>query len=101
MATEYDLGLRLKKAREKKKVTQEQAGRFAGVSGTSISGYENNIADPPVDVMRRLASFYGVTTDYLYGLENRKTIVIDGVTPEQEEQIEVIIKMIQNLIKNG
>ena len=99
MASEYDLGLRLKKAREKKKITQEQAGRFAGVSGGSISGYENNIADPPVDVMRRLASLYAVTTDYLYGLDNRKTIVIEGATSSQEEQIEQIVKMIQNLIK--
>lgn len=100
MVLEYDLGLRLKKAREKKKLTQEQAGRFAGVSGGSISGYENNIADPPVDVMRRLASLYGVTTDYLYGLDNRKTIVIEGATSDQEEQIEQIVKMIQNLIRH-
>lgn len=99
MTSEYSLGLRLRRARENKRLTQEQAGRYAGVSGGSISGYENNAADPPVDVMRRLASLYGVTVDYLFGLDNRKIIVIDGVTPEQENQIEEIVKMIRDLLK--
>lgn len=100
LASEYSLGLRLRRARENKRLTQEQAGRHAGVSGGSISGYENNASEPPVDVMRRLASLYGVTVDYLFGLDNRKVLILEGITPEQEQQIEEIVHIIQNMVKN-
>lgn len=94
-----EMGLRLKRAREQKRLTQEQAGRYMGVSTASIGGYETGVATPPADVMLRLCSYYGITTDYIYGLEKRKTIVLDGLTPEQEEKVDSVVKIIESLIK--
>lgn len=94
-----EMGLRLKRARERKRLTQEQAGRYVGVSTASIGGYETGVATPPADVMLRLCSLYGVTTDYIYGIDNRKTIILDGLTPEQEDKIDIVVKTIESLIK--
>lgn len=49
---EYDLGLRLKELREKKKLTQEQVGRYLEVSGANISNYESNVVTPPIDAVQ-------------------------------------------------
>lgn len=94
----YDFGKRLKTLREEKKLTQEQVGKRLEITGASISGYENNIAMPPIDILKQLAILYGVTTDYLLGLENRKSIIIEAKTIEQEKAIEEIIKIIQDCL---
>lgn len=96
-----EMGMRLKRAREQKRLTQEQAGRYVGVSTASIGGYETGVATPPADVMLRLCSQYGVTADYVYGMESRRTIILDGLTPEQEEKIDSVVKIIESLIKEN
>ena len=36
----------------------------------SISYWENNINDPKITYLRDIAVYFGVTTDYLIGLED-------------------------------
>lgn len=95
----YDFGLRLKTLREKKSLTQSQVGNYLGVTGMSVSGYENNTTNPPADIIRKLALLFGVTSDFLLGLERRKTLVIDGLTPVQEKAMEQIFETMQNVFK--
>lgn len=90
------MGERLKKLRDAQGLTQEQVGNRLGVTGASISGYEKNTAMPPADILRKLALLYRVTTDYLLGLENRKVIVIEAKTTEQEKAIELICNIIRD-----
>ncbi|MCQ5130833.1 helix-turn-helix domain-containing protein [Butyricicoccus faecihominis] len=91
----YDFGKRLKELRENKNLTQDQVGKRLELTGASISGYENNIAMPPLDILKRLALLYGVTTDYLLGLEDRKAVIVETKTAEQEKAIEEIIDIIK------
>lgn len=83
----FDFGYRLKDLREKKNLTQSQVAARLGISKASVSGYENNVKTPSLEVLTRLASFYGVSTDYLLGLEHRRMLPINGLTPSQEEII--------------
>ncbi len=80
----FDFGYRLRKLRESKNLSQTQVAKRLSLSKTSISGYENNIKTPSVDVLTKLAVFYGVSSDYILGLENRKMLQIDGLTAAQE-----------------
>ena len=52
--------------------TQKQIGEFLGISQNTYSQYEIGVLNYPVDVLIRLAAFYGVSVDYLLGLTDEK-----------------------------
>lgn len=95
----YDFGLRLKELREKKKLSQSQVARRLDVTRSSISGYENNITVPSIDILRRLALLYNTTSDYLLGLDNRKCFVLDGLTGREFALIEDMVQMLSAELK--
>jgi transcriptional regulator with XRE-family HTH domain len=45
--------------------------------------YERDEREPPLDLIRKFADFFGVTTDYLFG----RTDVRNGVTPNKNDDI--------------
>ena len=47
--------------------TQKQIAEMLGVSQNTYSQYEIGVLNYPVDVIIKLADFYGTTTDYLLG----------------------------------
>lgn len=87
----FDFGYRLRELRENKNLTQTQVARRLNLSKTTISGYENNIKTPSLEVLVKLSILYGVSADYILGLENRKMITVDGLTMKQEELVKVLI----------
>ncbi len=87
----YDFGLRLKELRKKKNLTQEQVAIRLNLTKASISGYENNTITPPNDMLVRLALMYGVSTDYLLGLDKEETIVISELTKSQKEIVTLLV----------
>ena len=52
--------------------TQKQIGEYLGISQNTYSQYEIGVLNYPIDVLIRLASFYGVSVDYLLGLTDEK-----------------------------
>lgn len=87
----YDFGLRLKELRKKKKLSQSQVSTRLNITKSSISGYENNIITPSNDIIVKLALLYGVTTDYLLGLDNNESIVISDLTYNQKEIVRLLV----------
>ena len=47
--------------------TQKQIAEMLGISQNTYSQYEIGVLNYPVDVIIKLADFYGTTTDYLLG----------------------------------
>lgn len=88
----YDFGYRLKELRKSKKMTQAQAANRLNLSKTTISGYENNVKTPSLEVLKNLANLYGVSADYILGLESRRMIPIDPLTSSQEEIIRKLLE---------
>lgn len=68
-----DLGSRLKKARENKRLTQQDVADKFGVSNGTISGYERNYRDPDSDTLSQLADLYEVSLDWLKGREQKES----------------------------
>lgn len=58
-------GDRLKELRKEQNLTQEEIGELCEVGKTTISNWENNITQPPFEIVKRLAQYFGVTIDYL------------------------------------
>ncbi|MVB12133.1 helix-turn-helix protein [Caprobacter fermentans] len=97
----FDFGYRLRELRESKNLTQTQVAKRLNLSKTTISGYENNIKTPSLEVLVKLSILYGASADYILGLENRKLIQIDGLTMNQEEILKILLKEFKNLNKKS
>ena len=95
----YDFGLRLRELREKKHLTQDQVGKYLGVSGANVSGYEKNTISPPLDMLRKLALLYGTTSDYLLGLDDRKAIIIDVKNSSNGSKIDQVAELMQAILE--
>ncbi|MBM6410807.1 helix-turn-helix transcriptional regulator [Lacticaseibacillus paracasei] len=61
-------GERLKELRNEKKMTQSDIGKIINVSKASVSLYEKNERTPDQDSIKKLASYFNVSTDFLLGV---------------------------------
>lgn len=59
-------------ARKKKKITQQVAADFLGIQQCTLSKYENGKLEPDIETICKIALFYGVSTDWLFGIEDKK-----------------------------
>lgn len=59
--------LRLREIRKSKRLTQAQVAEGVNCSTPTYSRYENGKRQPPLDMILRLADFFGVSLDYLFG----------------------------------
>lgn len=59
---------RIKELRVAKGLTQEELGNILNVQKAAISKYENGRAEPSVDILRKMTSFFNVSSDYLLGM---------------------------------
>ena len=61
---------RLKELRIDKNLSNRTLGDAIGVSGSTISRWENELFEPNISELKSLAKFFGVSADYLIGLED-------------------------------
>src|SRR5690554_422067 len=64
-----NFGERLKTLRNKKGKNQEEVAYSIGISRARYSHYENNHVEPDMDLLKKIAKYYNVSTDYLLGNE--------------------------------
>ena len=57
--------MKLKELRIKNKLTQNELGKIIGVSGQTILNWENDIFEPSIVNLIKLANFFNVSIDYL------------------------------------
>lgn len=67
-----DVGKRLREERDKKHLTQVQVFTKTGINNKTLSGYENGVSHPDFETLKLLAELYGVTTDYLLGVDGEE-----------------------------
>ena len=66
---EFTFGERLKELRKEKNIGQIQLAKEIGVGKSIISLWEKDICEPTLSKLIALAEFFGVTIDYLAGIE--------------------------------
>jgi len=74
----FDFGVRLRKLRESKNLSQGDVAKRLNVTNSAISGYENNTSSPSLEMLTNLAILFNVSTDYLLNLEKRQSLYLDG-----------------------
>lgn len=65
-------GSRLKDLRNERKLTQDDLGKLLNVSGKTIGTWERDSRQPNIESINKLATIFGVTTDYLLGNSDEK-----------------------------
>lgn len=60
-------GERLKRARERKGLTQAQVMKLTSITDKSLSRYENGASAPDPDTISELIRLYDVSADYIMG----------------------------------
>ena len=88
-----NLGEKIREYRTSIKMTQADFAWRLGVTGASVSAYENGTRLPSYDVLIRIANILGVSTDALLGRRNNGDVTID-VTPLTNEQRLIVQKTV-------
>ena len=63
---------RIKQLREKRGLIQELLAADLGISQQMLSKYEKDVTRIKVDVLKLIAEYFNVTTDYLLGISDVK-----------------------------
>ena len=91
-----NLSNKIKLLRKKNNYTQEYLAGKLGVTKSIISAYEKGIRMPSYDILIHMAEIFGVSTDYLLGLENKNLIDLSGLTSKEKVAIRNLIEAIKN-----
>lgn len=89
------LGNIVSKLRYERKFTQDQLSKKIGAkSSSTIAAYEAGTRFPSLTNLIALSQVFGVTTDYLLGISDKRTHYLDvsGLTPRQIDSLELIIE---------
>ena len=86
-----NIGETIKRLRKEREITQEEFAEVLGVSCQSVSRWENSLCYPDIELIPTIASFFGISTDKLMG--------IDDIT--EKENIEKYLERFQLAISKG
>ena len=85
------LNIRIKELRIAHNLTQVDLGNKLSIAKQTVSNWENNNILPSIDMLIKIADYFGVTTDYLLGRSNDNSLDVSSLTPEQTAHIRMII----------
>lgn len=105
-----NIGLTLKNARENKDYTQKRVMELTGINRKSLSGYENNFAEPDLNTFATLARLYDLSADdvleiktghaslSLSRLETRMLLVFHSLPEERQREFLVQIEALSKYL---
>ena len=64
------LAKRIKEFRNKKNLSQDDLGKILNTSGKNVSAWERNVTRPDIETLKKIATYFNTTTDYLLGIED-------------------------------
>ena len=90
--TNGNLGNRIRTYRTAAKMTQQEFAERLGITGASISAYENGTRCPSLDIIVKIAKLLNITTDELLtGKTVKVRLDVTGPTCRQRELIGELI----------
>ena len=83
---------RIKDLRGLHNLTQSDVAKSLEVTRSSVNAWEMGISTPSTKCIVQLARLFGVSTDYLLGMENNLTLDISGL---DDESVKILAGMVQ------
>ena len=72
--------------------SQVQLAKRVGAAKQTVSNWENDNIQPSIEMLVRLSKVFGVTTDYLLGLEDVPRLDVAGVPQEVVAHLTLLIE---------
>lgn len=91
-----DFGNRLRTLRVAKGWTQSQLSSRLGLTKSVISAYETSLRYPSYDILIRITAIFGVSSDYLLGIEQTQTLDISGLSEENAQLVRQLVDALRN-----
>lgn len=93
----------LKKIREQRGLQQKQVALEIGIGTTNYNRVENGQREASVEVLDKLAKFYGITIDEIVNFEDKKlppkeVVIQDKAVLEQVELIQQLEEKEKNVV---
>lgn len=79
----------LKLLRKEKKLTQAKVSSDLDISRAAYNAYELGTRQPDPDMLKKMACYYGVSTDFLLGLTSTRTAQPEFNIPDDLKDIPV------------
>lgn len=87
----FPLAGKIKQLREKSEMTQAELARELGLTRSSINAWEMGLSVPSTPFIVELAKLFGVSTDYLLGLDTTATLKVDGLS---ERKVSILTELV-------
>ena len=86
---------RLKQLRSLQGISQYALADALGVSRTSLKNWELAAATPPLDVLVDMAMYFRVSSDYLLGLDERRSIQISFLSGRYVDALTNLVRVME------
>ena len=84
-------GERIKALRLSLGMNQVEFAKTLSVTKQSVSNWENENIQPSIDMLTKIAKLYSISTDYLLGLQDFRSIDVNGLTNEQITHLQMLV----------
>lgn len=91
-----NMGDKLHSLRTEMKLTQKQVADRIGLAISAVSSYESGTRYPSYETLIKLSRMFHVSTDYLLGLTEKRSIDVTGL---EDAEIELITRLVDKLKK--
>lgn len=82
----------IKFLRQKNGLNQVEFAKIMHVTKQCVSNWENDNVVPSVEMLVKLANYFKVSTDYLLGRTEDRTINVSGLTEEQIAHVSILVR---------
>jgi Predicted transcriptional regulators len=90
------MGDKLHSLRTEMKLTQKQVADRIGLAISAVSSYESGTRYPSYETLIKLSRMFHVSTDYLLGLTEKRSVDVTGL---EDAEIELITQLVDKLKK--
>lgn len=85
---------RIKDLREQKNMTQAELAKQLEITRSSVNAWEMGISVPSTQYIVEISSLFKVSSDYLLGIDNYKTLDISGL---DEKDVQLVYHIVNHL----
>ena len=91
----YGLYDKIKTLHEHYGLTQVQLAQRLGVTKSAVNAWETGTNSPSLSYVVKLAKIFGVSTDYLLGVNERLTVDITELDDLQTQAVTLMIRLFE------
>lgn len=88
----YELYDRIKILRQQASLSQVELAKKLGISKSAVNSWEMSTSSPSLIYIAKLSHIFGVSTDYILGVNNRLTIDITNLDEFQQQAVLHVVR---------